>query len=419
MPSFGTSRQFASGSAGIPRTDTVLRRPEGTTTFADSGTSPPPLSMDKLALAKTLFTPSLATALVLIFGGCCSNVYALESITHRVPKCGMLITFAQFLGVTIGGFLQFSLSHTGRQAIWEHKVPLPEYMKIVAFHFSVAVLNNMALAYKISVPVHIMLRSGGSMVTLLLAWVFFGRKYTPRQVAAVALLTCGVIISTTSGDSASSHTDAPAAYGGFALGVSSMILAQLMASAMGLYLERTFRKYGPSWRETLFFTHILALPFFIPFATKIWSELRVLLDSEPLFTNPEILKYSVLPFNPPILIVYLFLNVFTQLLCVSGVNQLASSSTALSVSIVLNLRKFISLALSFCVFGHRIDTGIVVGATFVFIGAGWYSQESTHKARLGSKKSDVDLTKLNGGDSVSTRNRPEPNMTPNIEKGAF
>lgn len=350
--------------------------------------------MDKLALSKTLFTRTLIASLILIFGGCCSNVYALESITHRLPKCGVLITFAQFVGVSIGAFINFSTTTDGREALWDYKVPLTEYMKIVGFHFAVAVLNNTALAYKISVPVHIMFRSGGPMVTLLLAWLFFGRKYTSRQISAVALLTLGVICSTASGrHGTDGPIPGPPGYGGFALGVTSMILAQFMASAMGLYLERTFRSYGPSWRETLFFTHVLALPFFLPFASTIWWELQGLLDSEP-FLAPDTMAAGLVPFNPPILLVYLFLNVFTQYLCVSGVNQLASSSSALSVSIVLNLRKFISLVLSYCVFGHRIDMGMVCGATFVFIGAAWYSQESSYRPKINTKNSNINLVRL-------------------------
>lgn len=155
--------------------------------------------MNSGALAKTLLSPSLATAVLLIFGGCCSNVYTLESITHVVPDSGSVVTFAQFLGVSIGGFLLFSISHQGRQAIWHHKVPLMEFCKIVGFHFSVSILNNMALAYHISVPVHIILRSGGSMVTMLLGYLFFHRSYTYRQIAAVLLVTLGVIVSTTAG----------------------------------------------------------------------------------------------------------------------------------------------------------------------------------------------------------------------------
>lgn len=225
------------------------------------------------AVAKTLLTPSLVTAILLIFGGCCSNVYTLESITHRVAGSGTAITFAQFLGVSIGSFLQASVTAQGRQAIWKHKVPLLEYGKIVGFHFSVSILNNMALDYHISVPVHIILRSGGSMVTMLLAYVFYGKRYTSRQIAAVLLVTLGVIVSTVSGGNSKSHeTVASEGYSRFALGVSFskskwanyrtlvlilcalVVLSQFLASAMGLYVERTFRVFSPIWRETLFFT---------------------------------------------------------------------------------------------------------------------------------------------------------------------
>lgn len=164
----------------------------------------PSTKMETSAIVKTIVPPTLVTAILLIFGGCCSNVYTLESITHQVPNTGTLITFAQFLAVAVGGYIQFSVTSSGRQAIWQHKVPMVEYCKIVGFHFSVSILNNMALDYHISVPVHIILRSGGSVVTMLLAFIFYGRRYTPRQISAVLLVTVGIIISTVSGRSSSS-----------------------------------------------------------------------------------------------------------------------------------------------------------------------------------------------------------------------
>lgn len=46
--------------------------------------------------------------------------------------------------------------------------------------FSVNLLNNMAFAYNISVPVHIILRSGGSILTMLVGFVW-GKRYTRVQ----------------------------------------------------------------------------------------------------------------------------------------------------------------------------------------------------------------------------------------------
>lgn len=71
-------------------------------------------------------------------------------------------------------------------------------------------LNNFAFGYNISVPVHIILRSGGSVMTMLVGYVW-GKRYTsmqgkllppiprrfvghaePVSVFSVAMLTAGI-----------------------------------------------------------------------------------------------------------------------------------------------------------------------------------------------------------------------------------
>ena len=55
-------------------------------------------------------------------------------------------------------------------------------------------LNNFAFGYKISVPVHIILRSGGSVTTMLVGWIW-GKRYTRTQVFSIAVLTAGVVMA--------------------------------------------------------------------------------------------------------------------------------------------------------------------------------------------------------------------------------
>lgn len=55
-------------------------------------------------------------------------------------------------------------------------------------------LNNWAFAFNISVPVHIILRSFGS-VTTMLAGVVRGKRYSKLQVSSVVILTFGVLVS--------------------------------------------------------------------------------------------------------------------------------------------------------------------------------------------------------------------------------
>lgn len=60
--------------------------------------------------------------------------------------------------------------------------------------FTVNMMNNFAFAYDISVPVHIILRSGGSVTTMLVGFLW-GKRYGKGQVFGVAMLTVGVIIA--------------------------------------------------------------------------------------------------------------------------------------------------------------------------------------------------------------------------------
>ena len=48
-------------------------------------------------------------------------------------------------------------------------------------------LNNFAFGYNISVPVHIILRSGGSVMTMLVGYVW-GKRYTSMQSESLPLM---------------------------------------------------------------------------------------------------------------------------------------------------------------------------------------------------------------------------------------
>lgn len=149
---------------------------------------------------------------------------------------------------------------------------------------------------------------------------------------------------------------------------------------MGLYTEETYKQYGPHWKENLFYSHILALPLFIPFLPGMERQFLKLAASPPLsLPNHDVL--SKLPFDLqsgidkthiPSQLAYLVMNVLTQYACIRGVNLLASAASALTVTIVLNVRKLISLLLSIWLFGNRLSPGTLVGACVVFFAGGLY-----------------------------------------------
>ncbi|KAK1959851.1 NST UDP-N-acetylglucosamine transporter [Colletotrichum eremochloae] len=333
---------------------------------------------------------AVGAMLGLIFGGCCSNVYALEAIIKVEPASGTLLTFVQFLFVAVTGYYsQFDRSRPPF-FLQENKVPLRRWIINIVLFFSINVLNNHAFSYDISVPVHIILRSGGSITTMI-AGTLYGKKYSRIQIVAVILLTFGVITAAWSdaqskgSPKTSERNDRPA----FGTGLIILFVAQILSAIMGLYTEETYKKYGPQWKENLFYSHLLSLPLFIPFAPSLIRQFRRLASSPPL-ALPALTHLSGLglgestggesaKFHIPSQLLYLATNVLTQYACIRGVNLLAAVSSALTVTIVLNIRKLVSLLLSIWLFGNRLAVGTLVGAIIVFGAGGLYSLDSRAK----------------------------------------
>ena len=165
---------------------------------------------------------------------------------------------------------------------------------------------------------------------------------------------------------------------------------------MGIYTQLTYATYGAHWHENLFYSHFISLPFFIPFLPSLYHQFGRLLKSHPLTVRslpwfptpkvpsrwPETSIYSkVTKFRPspdmeiPSHILTLALNAFTQYACIRGVNLLGARTSALGVSIVLNVRKLVSLFASIWLFGNRLPPGVVLGAGIVFMSSGIYAWE--------------------------------------------
>lgn len=302
------------------------------------------------------------TALALIFGGCCSNVCTLESIISELPDSGMLVTFVQFLFVSIEGLLHFVEIKNGVPRLQRRVVPVREWLIPVGLFFIVSVLNNKVWAYDVSVPVHIVFRSSGTVTTMLVG-LLMGKRYTQRQVLSVLVLTIGVLQATlASAGGSSSGSSSEGSSSRFAMGIAMLAVAAILTSFQGVVAEKTYQRHGKHWRESLFYTHFLSLLLFIPMYKDLIQQFRLVLQSSPLTFIPI-----------PRQAVYLLVNALTQYFCVRGVNNLAAYCSALTVTIVLNIRKFVSLIISGVVFGSTLSNQALIGAALVFIGAFLYS----------------------------------------------
>ncbi|KZF23821.1 UAA-domain-containing protein [Xylona heveae TC161] len=332
-----------------------------------------------------------------IFGGCCSNVFALEAIVKEEPDSGLLMTLAQFILTALFSVRhQFTLSNPPF-FLKSRAVPLRRWLVSIALFFSVNVMNNFAFGYDISVPVHIILRSGGSVTTLLAGWLW-GKRFTKLQVLSVMILTVGVIISAMADAQAKGKINSEHSSHGrsFATGLVLLLIAQILSAIMGLYTQATYAKYGSHWRENMFYSHFLSIPLFFPWHVSLREQFSRLSSSRPislasLFPSALVEKQPALQKLPsvPLQLALLAVNSLTQYACIKGVNLLAGRSSALTVTIVLNIRKLTSLMLSIWLFGNNLAPGVLLGAIVVFAAGGlygWESQRAKSKEEKGGKE---------------------------------
>lgn len=301
-------------------------------------------------------------------------------------------------------------------------------------------LNNTVFAFKVSVPLHIIVRSGGPVASMVIGYVYNSKRYTHTQVLAVLALSIGVVTAALADASAkgksldinlSSADEGSTSMIGFAI----LGLAMVLAAFQGVYADRLYEKHGRNhWREALFYSHALSLPFLIPSYPKLLPQLTDLISSPSVLafiptpaiphisvlstaTTTTILEslsptalsisnhsltntaasilHTALPSYPliktllsrtPIKIVYLILNALTQYVCLRGVHLLSAKSSSLTVTVVLNIRKLVSLMLSVYMFGNVLTGGVLLGAVGVFLGGGIYAYEGARLKRVGDER---------------------------------
>ncbi|KTW29316.1 hypothetical protein T552_01271 [Pneumocystis carinii B80] len=329
--------------------------------------------------------------LFLIFGGCCSNIFSLEAIIKKLISKGLLITFLQFLYITIEGLVYNFF--TGSTFLVKRNVPIGSWMIIVSLFFTATFLNNKAYSYGISIPMHIITQSGGIFILVILEWLYINKKPDIYQMISIAILTSGVIIANISNISEKHSINLSMIE--YTRGIIILLIAQILRSFMSIYMEKTFKLYSPNWKEVNFYMHFFSLLLYMPILPKIYSQTKLLNYFQTPFISQknhdrslyEFLK-AFLKFKIPKTSNYLFyfcINIITQSLCVQGINRLNVISTALTANIILNLRKFISLILSIYIFENKRNFGTISGIILVFTGSIWYSIEVHKKKAINNK----------------------------------
>lgn len=187
-----------------------------------------------------------------------------------------------------------------------------------------------------------------------------------------------------------SEEDAYSVFFWWAIGISLLTVALFISARMGIYQEVLYKQYGKHPWEALYvtvsvyirlfvlhcaisilmigifhkirvFQHLLPLPGFLLIFNNIKDHIIIANASEPVVI--PFIEYTV-----PILWVYLLLNSLTQYVCISSVFVLTTECTSLTVTLVVTLRKFISLLFSIVYFNNPFTVYHWVGTSLVFLG---------------------------------------------------
>lgn len=309
-----------------------------------------------------------AFAIGLVFIGCCSNVVFLELLVRDFPGCGNIVTFAQFLFIAIEGFIFETKFGTKKP-----NIALSNYIIMVTMYFTVSVVNNYALNFNIAMPLHMIFRSGSLIANMILGIIILNKRYSASKYLSIALVSIGIFICTIMSAKEVNMTHEGEEDEGFyafvhwAIGIAMLMFALLMSARMGIFQETLYKQFGKHPKEALFYNHCLPLPGFLLLSTDIYRHCVYFNQSTPM-------EVPVVGLTMPIMWFYLFMNVITQYVCIRGVFILTTECASLTVTLVVTLRKFLSLIFSIIYFQNPFTVWHWMGTAVVFLGTLLYTE---------------------------------------------
>lgn len=287
-------------------------------------------------------------------------MYFVESIAKEQPGSMNLMTFSTFLFISTEGLI-----FTSKFFSVKNKIPLKGYLPTVVTFFLVSVINNQALNFHVPVPLHIIFRSGSLLASLLLTKLLQGKQYSLRKYLAVLSITLGIIICTM----ATAHiqkTDRKEPieaiekhYREWLIGIAMLTTALLASAYLAICQETMYKTYGKHTKEAMFVIHGASLPFFAFMGEDIYKSAVAFSHSYPV---------DILGFRVPHMWAYLAATCFLQWVCINFVYQLNATVESLTVTMVVTLRKFLSLLISILWFRNPFTLAHWFGAVLVFAG---------------------------------------------------
>uniref|UniRef100_A0A0N5C7A2 TPT domain-containing protein n=1 Tax=Strongyloides papillosus TaxID=174720 RepID=A0A0N5C7A2_STREA len=256
---------------------------------------------------------------------CASCMFFIELLNKKKQNCMTFLTFCTFLFIAVHGLIFTSKFFTVKR-----NIPLRVYFKIAFIFFIVNLSNNQSLQYNISVPICIVFRSASLIVNMAIGYFFLNKTYTLRKIISVIIVTVGIytFIVVSSDQNVNKNE---ASISEFTIGISLLTIALILSSYLGILQENMYKDYGKYPTEASFYIYLISLPYFLFFSNEIFS--------------------TIVEFEGTNFLILILICIF-QLFCINNVYTLTTELSSLGVTMVLTLRKFISVIISVLFFGH-------------------------------------------------------------------
>jgi len=297
-------------------------------------------------------------------------------------------------------------------------------------------VNNKVFAFNISFPLHLVrstsatvslalsispvtvvcqvFRSGSLMASMLVGVLYLKRTYKPIMIASVVIVTLGIFLATFASKPGASKPASSLGIGSteeesfndfvvWCIGIAMLVFALVTSAFMGAMQELTYaqldlKKSDVPWQENLFYTHLLSIPVFLLVTPDIASHAAIFNSCQPLVSLAPYLGELPAPWF------YLALNVLTQYVCIRGVYLMVSVTDALTCTLLLSIRKLLSLVVSIWVFRHPFTVLHGAGVYLVIVGSFFYIQEQMTGGARAAEEEEESSTAWLGSLSMGCMN---------------
>lgn len=325
----------------------------------DSNESPMKRMYSITSMPGQTFSRKASIAILCTFAACMTNVVFLEHLIKIDPSAGTLVTFSNFSFVSIMG--AFTWWQFGKNT---NQVPMKWHLILVALFWSVNYTNNLAFKYSIPMTLHTIFRSGSLASNMLMGVILMKKSYRVDKYVSVIFITIGILLCTLMSTAGKDDNSTESELSEQITGIGFLTFALIVSSLMGLIQEKTYKTYGKHPDEALFLNHVIGLPLFYFSAESIKSSFSSLASTE----NMNITDSIVMPTG----MFYLVISCICNYVCIRSVFVLTTECTSLTVTLVITVRKFLTLLVSIFYFKNDFSYLHWVGTAMVFLGTAVY-----------------------------------------------